>query len=99
MPFEAIDKTIYKSSGNCVCFITSEKRIHAWMRSIAQRLYFDLRSTNKYNVIWRDHKDKSAIIHTEFIVSDSLIDTEDTGDDFLYKVIVYLTTGKVLIQG
>jgi hypothetical protein len=30
---------------------------------------------------------------------DSSIDTEGTGDDFLYKVILYLTTGKVLIQG
>ena len=99
LPFEAIDKTIFKSRGNCVCFITSEKRIHAWMKSIAQRLYFELGSTNKYNVIWRGHKEKSSIIHTECIVSDSSIDTEGTGVDFLYKVILYLTTGKVLIQG
>ena len=65
-----------------VCFITSEKRIHAWMTSIAQPLYFELGSTNRYNVIWHDHKEKSSIIHTEFVVSDSSIDTEGTGDDF-----------------
>jgi hypothetical protein len=80
LPFKAIDKAIYKSRGNCVCFITSEKRIHAWMRSIAQRLYFELGSINRYNVIRRDHKEKSSIIHRECIVSDSSIDTESTGD-------------------
>ena len=98
MPFEAIDKKIINRE-ETVCFITSEKRIHAWMTSIAQPLYFELGSTNRYNVIWRDHKEKSSIIHTEFVVSDSSIDTEGTGDDFLYKVILYHTTGKVLIQG
>ena len=64
LPFEAIDKTIDESRGNCAYFITSEKIIHAWMRSIAQRLYFQLGSTNRYNEIWRDHKEKSSIIHT-----------------------------------
>ena len=65
------------------------------MRSIAQRLYFELGSTNKYNVIWRDHKEKSAIIHTEYIVSDSSIDTEGTGDDFFFNIKSFCT----LLQG
>ena len=34
---------------------------------------------------------------TEFIVYENL--DSDTQDDFLYKVIFYLTTGKVMIQG
>ena len=49
------------------------------------------------DVIWRDRKDSNDFItQTEFIVTDS---KEDEDDNFLCKVIVYLTTGKVMVQG
>jgi hypothetical protein len=39
LPFETIDKSIYKKQSNCVCFITSEKRIHAWIKEVVQTLF------------------------------------------------------------
>jgi len=39
------------------------------------------------------------MIQTDFIVSDNNSTSSDTNDDFLYKVVVYLTTGKIMIQG
>jgi len=51
-------------------------------------------------VAWRDvRNDKSIMIQTDFIVSDNNSTSSDTNDDFLYKVVVYLTTGKIMIQG
>lgn len=44
LPFETIDKSIYKKQSNCVCFITSEKRIHAWIKAAVQTLFLDLGS-------------------------------------------------------
>ena len=49
-----------------------------------------------FNVTWKDHEEDDAlIVSTEFIVNF----VEELGDDFRYKVCVYLTTGKILIQG
>ena len=49
-------------------------------------------------VVWRDHNDKSNIVHTEFIVNDKCKET-DTSNQDMFKVFVYITTGKVMIQG
>jgi hypothetical protein len=99
LPYEAIDKTMYKNNGNCVCFITSEKRMHAWLKAVAHILYYDLGNKPNNNVIWRDRTEKSSIVHTEFIVSDNTVGLYSGDDDFVYKVIFYLTTGKIMIQG
>jgi hypothetical protein len=42
IPFEAIDNKIYKANSNCTCFFTSESRIHAWIKALAEVLYIDL---------------------------------------------------------
>ena len=96
IPFESIDKSIYTDQGNCACFITSEDRIHYWISAIAQILW--VKSGDKFDIIWRGRKDdkRNIINQTEFIVHDK---QNPTDEDFLYKVIVYLTTGKVFIQG
>ena len=84
LPFETLDKNIYKNQSNCVCFITSEKRIHAWIKAAVQILFLDLGSKSNFDVTWQDLKDKSSItVQTEFIVCDRSIKTEND-DDFLY---------------
>ena len=51
-------------------------------------------------ISWRDvRNDKSIMIQTECIVSDNNSTSSDANDDFLYKVVIYLTTGKIMIQG
>ena len=100
VPFETIDTSIYTANSNCTCFLTSEKRVHAWIQALAETLYIDLGSDPKYVVAWRDvRNDKSIMIQTEIIVSDNNSTSSDTNDDFLYKVVVYFTTGKIMIQG
>ena len=98
IPFEAIDNKIYKANSNCTCFLTSESRIHAWIKALAEVLYIDLGSISDSKVVWRDHKDKSNIVHTEFIVNDKCKET-DTSNEDMFKVIAYITTRKVMIQG
>jgi hypothetical protein len=53
LPFETIDKSIYKKQSNCVCFITSEKRIHAWIKAAVQILFLDLGSKSNFDVTWQ----------------------------------------------
>lgn len=65
--------------------------------ALAQILW--VKSGDKFDIIWRDRKDekRNIISQTEFIVHDK---QNPTDEDFLYKVIVYPTTGsKVFIQG
>jgi hypothetical protein len=59
-----------------------------------------VKSSDKFDIVWRERKEGKSdnISQTEFIVSDKL-STSDNEDDFIYKVIVYLSTGKVMIQG
>ena len=98
IPFEAIDNKIYKENSNCTCFLTSEKRVHAWIKALAEVLFMELGSKSEHDVVWRDQKEKEAIAHTEFIVNES-DSGKQTSDNVTFKVIVYLTTGKVMIQG
>ncbi|CAG2202762.1 unnamed protein product [Mytilus edulis] len=94
IPFEYIDKSFYKQKGNCASFITSNTRIHAWISAFGDLIYN--KEGNGFDVTWIDKKaENEKIIQTEFVVSNSL----DSDDDFLYKIIIYLTTGKILIQG
>lgn len=97
IPFEQIDKSIYKKKANCVCFKTTNNRIHAWIIALHESLYLGFGVNGKYKVVWRDHEeDDKHIISTEFILSDH---DEEFGDVLKYKVFVYLTTGKIMVQG
>ncbi|CAG2207351.1 unnamed protein product [Mytilus edulis] len=101
IPFEEIDLGLYKPNANCACFITSNSRIHAWITAIAEVIYIKEGKGNK-NVVWTDKTDSNnKIVQTEFVISDSntLESKVVDPDDFLYKVIIYLTTGKILTQG
>jgi hypothetical protein len=84
IPFEAIDNKIYKTNSNCTCFLTSESRIHAWIKALAEVLYIGLGSKSDSKVVWRDHNDKSNIVHTEFIVNDKCKET-DTNNEDMFK--------------
>lgn len=99
IPFEAIDKDIYKANANCACFITSEKRIHAWIAAVAE-LIFVAEGKNEKNMFnWIDKKDNTdKIVQTHFILTDKTKEILED-DNFIYKIIVYLTTGKIMIQG
>ena len=99
IPFESIDKLLYNDNANCTCFTTSENRIHFWIKALAEIIW--VQASDVYETIWRDRKENNNdhIIQTEFIIREKQSNVKDNEDDFLYKVIVYLSTGKVMIQG
>ena len=98
IPVEEINYGLYKKAANCVCFLTTNQRILAWISTLAQRLCYEKgQEDDKLEVIWRDVcEDGSSKVQTEFIVSKKQPASEG---EFCYKVIVYLTTGKIMIQG
>ena len=101
IPVEEIVLGLYKKGANCVCFLTNEERIHGWISILAERLYNEKgQNDERYEVIWRDvYEDTTPNkLQTEFIVSKKQIETESEST-FVYKVIVYLTAGKIMVQG
>ena len=91
---EHIDKSFYRARSNCTSFITSNKRVHAWISAVI----YNGEGKKNSNVAWIDKKDNhNNIVQTEFVVSDKNSDFRD--DDLMYKVLIYLTTGNILIQG
>ena len=93
--YEVIDKTLFKAKAHCACFITDEVRIHAWISAKATRLFNKKESKQGYDVNWTDVLVTESV-QIEFILKENVIDSEE---DFLYKVIVYFTTGKIMVQG
>ena len=89
IPFEAIDLTLYKRAANCTSFVTSRTRIHHWITVIGQRL------SAISDVVFEWKHDEPT--KTEFAVHDKRLGSEE--DELDYRITVYLTTGKILIQG
>jgi hypothetical protein len=52
---EHIDKSFYRGRSNCTSFITSNKRVHAWISAIAEVIYNGEGKKNS-NVAWIDKK-------------------------------------------
>ena len=98
IPFEALVPGLYRADAFCQCFITSEDRVHAWVSVIADELYKE-NTDEQYTIIWKDTyvKGDKHPMSTEFIVRDNIHTCKE--DDFLFKVIIYLTTGKIMTQG
>ena len=84
--FEKVDKTQYKKQANCVCFLTNESCIHAWIKALHEDVYLKYRD-NMFNVIWRDHvADFGVIIGTEFLLNDN----SQSEGKFMYKSLFML---------
>ena len=85
IPYEACDINLYKRQARCTCFVTTHKRIHSWVVAIGE----GLAATANIQVQW-----KADAVKSEFIV-----DETETDDEVAYRIVVYTTTGKILIQG
>ena len=86
IPFEAIDFNLYKRQASCTCFVTSHTRIHEWIVVIGE----GLATCKNTHVEWKIDEP----LKSEFIVNEI-----DTDDEIAYRIIAYMTTGKILIQG
>ena len=97
IPYEKIGKSLYKKPANCTSFLTSEKRIYYWIATVADVLW--TKGDNTFDINWRDRKEPNeSISQTELIVSEKS-ENVTNNEEILYKVVFYLTTGKIMIQG
>lgn len=97
IPYEKIGKSLYKKPANCTSFLTSEKRIYYWIAAVADVLW--TKGDNTLDINWRDRKEPNeSISQTELIVSEKS-ENVTNNEEILYKVVFYLTTGKIMIQG
>jgi len=85
-----------------LCFIYYfQPKNHAWISAFAEIIY-DGEGKRDKHVSWIDKNDNNdnKIVQTEFVVSDKdIIGAVDYGQYCLYKIVLYLTTGKIVIQG
>lgn len=94
IPFESIDTSLYNEAAHCVGFTTTEDRIHYWISALERRLFVNKGLNPAFNVGWHDVPEIDCT-QTEFIISESTCSEKN----FMYKVVVYFTTGKILVQG
>ncbi|VDI81985.1 Hypothetical predicted protein [Mytilus galloprovincialis] len=99
IPFEKIDLSLCRKAAYCTIFITSRERMHFWLHALGQSIIIGNKNNPSVKVDWHDSTAQGITERTEFEVhsSESIGDYE--GDTLMYKVIVYLTTGKIMIQG
>lgn len=98
IPFEELDMSLYNKQANCTVFLTNVKRMHFWLFALAKRLYESKGQSDDYVVQWFDFLDNGMPQHTELHVSVASSEDSDP-DSFEYKVIAFLTTGKIMVQG
>ena len=96
LPYEKIDYSLYKEAANCVVFVTTVKRMPFWIYALAKTLR-EKEANTECVVNWKD----SPRENTEKIEFNVCTPSDSEGEEteLLYKVILYLTNGKIMIQG
>ena len=99
LPYETIDYSIYREAANCVVFLTSVSRMHFWILAFVQGLVKIKQGSQDHQVKWTDFPlGDEKPEKTEFQV---YVKDDEYEEEFVlwYKVIVYITVGKVMVQG
>ena len=97
--FESIDQSIYQPSPRCAAFCTSESRLLRWIRIFKTR-YFEYLNNDAtgYKAIWKEQEAYSSPSQCEKIVI-HLSDTSSISEGQLVTLTVFVSTGRILIQG
>lgn len=97
--FESIDLSIYQPSARCAAFCTSESRLLRWIHLFQHRYYEYLNSeSTEYKTIWKEQEAYSSPSKCEKIVI-HLFETSSISDEQLVTLTVFVSTGRILIQG
>lgn len=91
--FEQIDNEIYKKEAKLSGFLTSEERIVHWLNVFSHRYFQQLAGTNDFFVTWED------VSTSDEDKSDKVIITIIYKKHKLINITVFLTTGRIQIQG
>ena len=101
VPHESLDFTIYKSSSNCVAFLTSEERLIKWIQAIYERYHVrlqDATTTSKMKAVWEELQNVSDTSKTDKISVHLSLQNDDIVENIV-TIIIYCTTGIIQIQG
>ena len=97
-PFESIDLSIYRPSANCLAFSTSEDRLPLWITAFQYRYHKLTRNAADYKVIWEEQDSLSSASKCDKIII-HLITNASTGEEQLVAITVFVTKGRILVQG
>ena len=94
VPFEAIDRNLYKAKAQLVGFRTSETRLQPWIGVIIARYVDFLHKQEGFSVSWEEiesplHPDKPDKIQLSV----------KEGDIKLFVISIFITTGRIQVQG
>lgn len=101
VPFESIDLSIYKPSAKCLAFLTSEKRLPLWIAALRYRYLEIIGKKAKYEVTWEEENTKDSTSSNPKCekISIHLIKKPSTGEETLVTITVFVTTGRIQVQG
>ena len=97
-PFETIDLSIYRPSAKCLAFSTSEDRLLLWITAFQYRYHELTGNAAEYKVTWEEQDSPSSASKCNKIII-HLIRLTSTGEEQLVTITVYLTTGRIQVQG
>ena len=97
-PFETIDLSMYRPSAKCLAFSTSEDRLLLWITAFQYRYQELTGNAAEYKVTWEEQDSPSATSKCDKIII-HLIRLTSTGEEQLVTITVYLTTGRIQVQG
>ena len=98
-PFESIDINLYQPSARCSAFCTSESRLLVWITVFANRYYQLLNEDGTgYKAVWEEQDAYSTPSKCEKIVLHLYSTTVDS-EDQLVALTVFVSTGRIMIQG
>ena len=97
--FESSDLSLYQPSARCGAFCISESRLLRWIRVFTNRYYDHLNGgATGYKTTWKEQEAYSSPSKCEKIVID-LLDISTDPDEQVVTITVFVSTGRILIQG
>ena len=95
--FEKIDLTTYKPTAKVASFITSEDRLLLWIKTFIVR-YFEHLNTMGYRITWQEQESYSCATKSDKIIL-HIYAVEDNDEDQLITISIFISTGRIMIQG
>ena len=102
VPYESLDFLIYKSTSNCVAFLTNEDRLIKWIEAIYKRYHvqvqLDEESSSKVKATWEELQSTHDPAKTDKISVNLSLENGNILEH-IATILIYCTTGRIQIQG
>ena len=103
VPYESLDFSIYKSTSNCVAFLTNEDRLIKWIEAIYKRYHVQVQldeqeSSSKVTATWEELQSTHDPAKTDKISVNLSLENGNILEHIV-TILIYCTTGRIQIQG